>query len=184
MSFGPFEEPDDEWRNVSLVIPKYNARIMVVSADQSIRGIRHNEHRPDLIIGDDVEDVASAKTYEQREKLERWFASEIVPVGDFGTKIVFVGNVVNEDGLMFRLRDRIQSGEIHGSYHAFPIIENGRPTWAGKFPSIRHVQDLKKKSDTLSRNVVEEVRTVFEEKNDTTIYIPKFYPTPEYTRPQ
>jgi hypothetical protein len=29
--------------------------------------------------------------------------------------------------------------------------------------------------------IVEEVRTIFERRNDATIYIPSFYPTPEIT---
>ncbi len=29
--------------------------------------------------------------------------------------------------------------------------------------------------------VVEDVRTIFEEKNDATVYIPTFYLTPEHT---
>ncbi len=30
-------------------------------------------------------------------------------------------------------------------------------------------------------NIVEEVRTIFEEKNDATIHIPTFYPTDSFT---
>ena len=51
---GPFREEEDEWRNTSLVISNYEARIMAVSVDQSVRGIRHKQHRPDLIICDDI----------------------------------------------------------------------------------------------------------------------------------
>ncbi|MFH1142744.1 MAG: terminase family protein, partial [Candidatus Uhrbacteria bacterium] len=56
---GPFEERNEEWSSGSLVIPKHNARITAMSMEQSIRGIRHGSHRPDLIICDDVEDLAS-----------------------------------------------------------------------------------------------------------------------------
>ncbi len=59
---GPFKEEEDEWRSYSLVLPKYNARITAVSVDQSIRGIRNKQYRPDLLIGDDIEDLASVKT--------------------------------------------------------------------------------------------------------------------------
>jgi superfamily II DNA or RNA helicase len=61
---GPFQEESDEWGSHSLVFRKHGARITVASSDQSIRGLRHNEHRPDLIICDDVEDVQSTKTRE------------------------------------------------------------------------------------------------------------------------
>ena len=55
---GPFQEESDEWGSISLVFSNMNARITVASSEQSIRGMRHGQHRPDLIIGDDVEDMA------------------------------------------------------------------------------------------------------------------------------
>ncbi|MCC7004841.1 hypothetical protein IT397_02910, partial [Candidatus Nomurabacteria bacterium] len=53
---GPFEERQEEWSAGTLVIPKYGARITAISTEQSIRGLRHGSHRPDLIICDDLED--------------------------------------------------------------------------------------------------------------------------------
>ncbi|MDD4382457.1 MAG: hypothetical protein PHE21_03925, partial [Candidatus Dojkabacteria bacterium] len=58
---GPFREESDEWGSYSLVIPRFNARLIAASSEQSIRGLRHGAHRPDLIICDDVEDLNSVK---------------------------------------------------------------------------------------------------------------------------
>jgi phage terminase large subunit-like protein len=49
---GPWEE--EQWNSGSLVLKRYNARIVAMSVGQSIRGLRHDENRPDLIICDDV----------------------------------------------------------------------------------------------------------------------------------
>ncbi|MFH0851434.1 MAG: hypothetical protein V1876_01665, partial [Candidatus Peregrinibacteria bacterium] len=38
---GPFREEEDEWRNATLVISKFNARITALSVGQSMRGLRH-----------------------------------------------------------------------------------------------------------------------------------------------
>lgn len=65
---GPFRENSDEWGAQSIVFSNTNARITVASVDQSIRGIRHYESRPDLIICDDVEDISSTKTRDGRNK--------------------------------------------------------------------------------------------------------------------
>ena len=70
---GPFEEESDEWGSASLVFSSLNVRITAASTEQSIRGLRHNQHRPDLIVGDDVEDLNSTKTLEMRDKLHEWF---------------------------------------------------------------------------------------------------------------
>ena len=65
---GPFREESDEWGGFSLVISNYGARISAASVEQSIRGIRHLQTRPDLIIADDVEDLQSVRTQEGRDK--------------------------------------------------------------------------------------------------------------------
>jgi len=59
---GPFEEEHGEFGVQALVLSKFGAKISTGSVGQSIRGIRHREHRPDLIIADDIEDTQSVKT--------------------------------------------------------------------------------------------------------------------------
>ena len=82
---GPFKEESNEWGATSLVFSQSNARITIVSTEQSVRGLRHDQHRPDLIIGDDLEDIASTKTREGRNKTYEWLTGEVVPAGDRGT---------------------------------------------------------------------------------------------------
>lgn len=143
---GPFEEPDDDWNSSSIVIPKYNARITVASADQSIRGIRHGSHRPDLFILDDVEDLQSAKTRESRAKTMRWFTGEVLPAGDVKTKTVVIGNLVHEDCLVMQLKNQILNGELEGTFKAYPILDpKGKPTWPEKFTSMEMIEQEKKK---------------------------------------
>ncbi|MBU1557791.1 hypothetical protein KKC45_02410, partial [Patescibacteria group bacterium] len=132
---GPFEEPDDEWRSTSIVIPKYGARIMVASTEQSIRGIRHKSHRPDLIIFDDIEDLSSTKTIESRDKTFRWLSGEVLPAGDLNTKVVVIGNLVHEDSVIMRLKNKIEKKEINGEFYSYPIMDDeGESLWPGKFP--------------------------------------------------
>lgn len=141
---GPFEEPE-EWRSSSIVVPKYDARIMVLSVDQSMRGLRHKSHRPDLIICDDIEDLSSAKTQENRDKLFDWFTSEIIPAGDLDTKIIMVGNLVHDDSLMMRIREKIENKEIDGIFKAYPIIDvDGKCLWEEKFTTEESLKKLQK----------------------------------------
>ena len=142
---GPFEEPQDEWRAASIVIPKYDARIMVLSADQSMRGLRHKSHRPDLIICDDIEDLASTKTQDNRDKTFNWFTGEIIPAGDLHTKIILIGNLVHDDSLMVRLREKIENNEVSGVFKAYPLINShGECLWPEKFPDEASLEALRK----------------------------------------
>lgn len=142
---GPFEEQNEEWNSGSLVIPKYGARITVVSIDQSIRGIRHASYRPDLIICDDVEDLASVKTMEGRQKTFQWFTGDVIPAGDKNTKIVVVGNLLHEQSLLMRLKEKITSNEISANFLEVPIInKKGEIAWPGKFKNMEEIEAEKR----------------------------------------
>src|SRR6266404_4684981 len=119
---GPFVEQREEWGSTSLYIPKYNARITAISTEQSVRGIRHGQYRPDLIICDDVEDMNSVKTREGRNKTFDWLTGEIIPAGDTNTKRIIIGNLLHEDSLLMRLKELIENNEIDGTFRRWPLV--------------------------------------------------------------
>jgi predicted phage terminase large subunit-like protein len=143
---GPFEEERNEWAATSLVLSRYNARIMVASSEQSVRGLRHEEYRPDVIVADDIEDMASVKTQEGRDKTYHWFGGDVIPAGASSTKIIVVGNLLHEDSLIMRLKNNITERHMDGIFHAYPILdETDTPLWLGKYPNSESVQKEKQK---------------------------------------
>lgn len=143
---GPFREESDEWGSASLVFSNLNARITAASSEQSIRGLRHNQHRPDLIIGDDVEDINSTKTREGRNKTYQWLTGEVVPAGDRNTRLVVAGNLLHEDSLLMRIKEDLENKNIDGSFKAYPLIRDGEILWPGKYPSMDDVESEKRKA--------------------------------------
>jgi predicted phage terminase large subunit-like protein len=143
---GPFQEENNEWGSASLVFSRLNARITAVSSEQSIRGLRHNQHRPDLIIGDDLEDLASTKTREGRNKTYQWLTGEVVPAGDRNTRLVIIGNLLHEDSLLMRLKEDVDKTKINGLFKAYPLIQKGVILWPGKYPSMADIEDEKSKA--------------------------------------
>lgn len=142
---GPFDEPDDEWRQTSIVVPKYGARITAVSLDTSVRGMKHGSYRPDLIVCDDLEDLSSVKVKDNRDKLYRWFFGDLVPMGDVNTKVVVIGTRLHDDSLLMRLRRDIDSGALSGVTCSFPIVDtHGVIAWPGKFPDMEAIEALRK----------------------------------------
>lgn len=141
---GPFVEQREEWGSTSLFIPKFNARITAISTEQSIRGVRHGAYRPDLIIADDVEDSNSVKTKEGRNKTFDWYTSEIVPAGDTNTKRIVVGNLLHEDSLLMRLKDRISKDEMDGSFIEWPLVKDGVSLWPSKYPDKKSIETLRR----------------------------------------
>lgn len=143
---GPFQEESAEWGSFSLVLLNFEAKIAAASTEQSIRGTRYGAHRPDLIVCDDVEDLASVKTLEIRDKTFRWFTGEVLPSGDLDTRVIVVGNLLHEDSLIVRLKKSIEAGELTGLFREYPLLDDsGVSLWPGKFPDAVSIQTEKKK---------------------------------------
>lgn len=138
---GPFEEERNQWGATALTLPKLGAKIMISSTEQSIRGLRYLEHRPDLIILDDVEDINSVRNQENRNKLFNWFTSEILPAGEAGTRIILVGNLLHDDSLVKRIQNKVSPERTDWVYKEYPITDEfGNPTWPGKYPTKEHIE--------------------------------------------
>jgi hypothetical protein len=149
---GPFRESGDDWGSHVLDIPDFGAKIMSVSAMQSLRGLRHGIHRPDLIILDDVEDLGSAQHEQNRKRLYDWFMSEVVPAGGDTARIVVLGNLLHNESFLVRLQDDIDAKRIAGVFRAYPLLDdNGRILWPGKFRDEDAIKSLE--TSVSDRNV-------------------------------
>jgi len=143
---GPFQEETDEWGASSLVFSNMNARVTAASSEQSIRGIRHHQYRPDLIICDDVEDMASVKTRESRDKTHNWLRGEVIPAGDRDTQLIVVGNLLHEDSLMMRLKQDVEEKLLDAEFRSYPLINSeGKIAWLGKYPNEEYIEIEKHK---------------------------------------
>jgi phage terminase large subunit-like protein len=100
----------------------YKAR----GAGCAVRGIVERQHRPDLIVVDDIEDDEAVQTPERREKLWRWLITALWNVGGFqGCDKIVIGTPLHNDCVLRRLsRDG-------WDYLRRPALEDGRPLWPG-----------------------------------------------------
>lgn len=139
---GPFQEEDEEWGAYSIEFKKHKAKITVASSEQSIRGIRTSQYRPDCIILDDVEDGQSTKTREGRDKVYNWLTGEVIPIGDKDTvRLIVVGNLLHEDSLLMRLKQKVAEKKMHGVFKAYPLIDdNDEIVWPGKYPTMNSIE--------------------------------------------
>lgn len=148
---GPFEESSDEWSATSIVLSNYNVRITVASTEQSIRGLRHGENRPDLIVCDDIEDLSSVKSKESRDKTFNFLTGEVIPAGNRGTRIIIVGNLLHEDSLIMRFKKSIEDGIMGGAFYAYPLLDkDGDPLWPAQFPSQKEIDELRSRTPSES----------------------------------
>ncbi len=96
------EPPNPRWRNDE-IITKNKINVVSSSVEHGIRGIRHKENRPSLIICDDVEAVENIRSQEQREKVYDWFTKVVLNLGSETTNYIIVGTILHFDSLLAKL---------------------------------------------------------------------------------
>ncbi len=131
-------ESEEEWQAKNMLLSN-GVRILARSRGQKVRGLRHNQHRPKLIVVDDPEDLEWVRTKENRDKTERWLRGEVIPAIDEITgRLIVIGNQLHTDALMARLKRDKTFKQLD-----YPLVKNGEITWLGKYPD-QHALDFQR----------------------------------------
>jgi predicted phage terminase large subunit-like protein len=130
-----------EWTQHNLLLAN-GTRIMSRSRGQRIRGLRHRQYRPDLIIIDDPEELEKVQSKEYRDKTERWLRGDIIPaIEETNARLIVIGNILHTDALMTRLKN-----DPIFLHREFPLIDDeGKITWRAKYPTQDSIKYQEKK---------------------------------------
>jgi predicted phage terminase large subunit-like protein len=78
-------------------------RIQAKGSEQKLRGLKWANLRPDLIIGDDMENDEIVMNKDRRQKFKRWFYGALIPCVSSTGKIRIVGTILHLDSLLENL---------------------------------------------------------------------------------
>lgn len=138
---------DKNWSDSSLQLLN-GVLIMGRSRGQKIRGLKHRQFRPQVIVCDDLEDLEWVKKKENRDKTERWLVGEVIPAQqETKAKLVVIGNLLHNNAIMARMK---QKKKADGS-PLFKLLEfalfdkDGKCTWEAKYPTPEALQTQKDK---------------------------------------
>lgn len=90
---------DKAWRT-GVILTRTNVKVEAIGSGKKVRGRKHRNWRPDLIVLDDIENDENVNTPEQRKKLKRWFEKAVSKAGDTYTDIMYIGTVLHYDSLL------------------------------------------------------------------------------------
>lgn len=93
------------WR-ADQIITRNGVKVHAAGSGQKLRGLRHGSFRPDLVIGDDLENDESVESADQRRKLESWFFKALMKIGQPDTVYIVVGTVLHHESLLQRLLEK------------------------------------------------------------------------------
>lgn len=84
----------------------YNSLVIPRGAQQQIRGLVYNNHRPDLFIIDDLEDDDQIENPEYRSRIKLWFHSVLMKAisrYSHDWRLIYIDTVKHEDSLLEEL---------------------------------------------------------------------------------
>lgn len=114
------------WRQDE-IITRNGVRICAFGAEKKIRGRRHRQDRPGLIILDDVENEELVASQDRREKLLNWFTKAVLKAGDRRTNVVAVGTIMHYGSLLADLVDPQRSPGWEGRKYKAVLAWSARP---------------------------------------------------------
>jgi len=85
------------------IITKNNIKIMALGWEQNLRGFRHRQDRPTLMILDDIDSEKNTYSDSYREKLYKWLTNTLLKSGDRKFNTVAIGTLLHPASLLSRL---------------------------------------------------------------------------------
>lgn len=118
---------------------KNGTRIFGRSRGQKIRGVRHVEARPQLIILDDIEELKKIDSKKYRDETEKWLRGTVLSgMDEQSGRCIVIGNFLHNDSIMARL----DKDDLFNSY-SYPLIKGGKCQWEAKYPTKKALDTQK-----------------------------------------
>lgn len=154
------------WRE-DVIVTKTKIKVQAKGAGQKVRGLKHKNWRPDLIVLDDVENDELVRTLEQRRKLENWFYKAVSKCGDTYTDFIYIGTMLHYDSLLAKVMKNPQYKSM--KYKAVINFSNSKlwATWEEIFTDLDN-SDREEKADKFfeenKEKMLERTKVLWEEK--------------------
>lgn len=137
---GPF--PGPTWTDSKLILSN-GVMVQALGQGQDLRGVKHLDWRPDLVVIDDVERREDALTPAARKKMRQWFFGELVPAVDPTARFRANGTPLDDDALIVALA-KLEDWKVFEC----PIRYKGEagewvPAWSERFP-LEYIDSLER----------------------------------------
>ena len=123
-------------------------RVLCKGVEQipKIRGSKFVAYRPDLIIGDDMEDDELVESKERRIKLKEHFDTALMPAGEAGkTQYIMIGTILHDDCQLAHLLNPEEYTEFHKMFYEALDEEKLISLWPEKW-TVEDLEKIKRES--------------------------------------
>jgi len=127
----------------TLIIPSLDARIKAVGVGESVRGLMHGGVRPQIIIGDDIEDRISVQNMQKRLATRNWIEQELLSIGDKDTIFIFLANFLGRGSYADFVTRKVERTGRQVCILDMPILSYGdeKPCWPERY-TLKDIQNM------------------------------------------
>lgn len=155
------------WKS-SVILLSNGTKIEALGAGKKIRGRRHKQWRPDLILCDDLENDENVNTPEQRRKLRNWYYKAVSKAGDTYTDIVYIGTLLHYDALLANVAKNPEYKAV--KYQGVISFAKNTELWDAweriytDLSNDRHQEDAKEFFEVNREEMLKGAKVLWEEK--------------------
>jgi predicted phage terminase large subunit-like protein len=151
--FGSLRTESDTWADASFVT-KNSVKVLARGSGQKVRGLRHRQHRPDMVVMDDIENDQGVRNPQQVDKLLRWITGSVFPCIEQKGSLFIIGTILARKSALYTLLyGEDYTAWIRKTYRALvpsPIGGEGkgegglRPLWPERhsLESLKHKKEI------------------------------------------
>jgi hypothetical protein len=127
----------------------FETRVLCKGAEQigSIRGEKFGAYRPDLIIGDDIEDDEMVRNPDRRRDLKELIDEALIPAGDHQLcQYIFIGTILHDDSFMSKIVNKAFYPEYKKLLYRAKVIQTDgsyKSIWFEKW-TLNYLEQIEK----------------------------------------
>lgn len=145
--FGDWSETTAKKWTESEVILKDDSMIIALGTGQQLRGMKHGNQRPTLVILDDPEDEENTKTIDAMNHNFEWLLKAAVPALADDGRIVVIGTVIHQYCIVSRLKKA-----VGWEKHWYKAVQDDEKSvlWEDKW-SLKRLMELKEEYASIGK---------------------------------
>jgi predicted phage terminase large subunit-like protein len=123
-------------------VTMHDVRLKARGRGQRLRGLKHRNFRPDLVILDDIENERGAKNPDIVRDTLRWVVRTVYPAIDPGGNLFWIGTLLTRSSALYTATHSKGDPFYRWERRVFRAIgEDGKSLWPDKFPlEVLHKQ--------------------------------------------
>jgi hypothetical protein len=119
-----------------------NVRVKARGRGQRLRGLKHRQWRPDLVILDDLENDVNVRSPEVVKQILDWVQSAVYPALEAHGTLMIIGTILRQRSALHLMLTSPEEPYCHFRRRIFRALdEEGTSLWEARHPAARlHLQ--------------------------------------------